>query len=425
MRNPLICCLVVLLLVVLMQEDAVSEPRIVFPKTDSWLMRTDTTGHELWSREFDTGQHAEFTVAKLTCDSGLVLLQGADTCDGTAAVRLIMTDMGGNIQWERCYHPVTDGHAGVATDIMQLRDGRFVLAGSFGWERSAWLMCLDRNGEGIWSRSYAISNVPAHVACSAIALLADGGFVLCGTASDSVAMRTADNRTSSWIIKVDSTGLRQWMHVYDHGDMSDLCSIAASSAGNISAVGFHAYREAHSNHIRMDSWRVIVDQLGSVIQDKPSHESNQSLARSVRLTPDDNFIYEGYAGDDVVLSRGAFPQEFLLEKTDTYGKVLWTQRYQGRMVSRMCPSQDNGYLLFGNELPGDDSTRYHFVKIDQLGAIQWSRESSVLHGGEPTLGGPCSGGYFFAGDHVTFSRSRRSCVPYASPTATEQDNTSK
>ena len=128
-------------------------------------------------------------------------------------VWLLRTDSRGDTLWTRQYGG-TDNDAG--SDIIGLPDGGFAFAGytySFsgqpGTRRDGWLVRLAPDGDTLWTRTFAGVHGQGGVFAS-VRVLPDGGFVMGGT-DDAL-------QGEGWVVQTDSLGNLVWQGTW--GDIT-------------------------------------------------------------------------------------------------------------------------------------------------------------------------------------------------------------
>jgi hypothetical protein len=147
--------------------------------TDFWLIKTDSSGKELWNRTFG-GPKDDFGYFVIQTRDGGYALAGITNCSGYGYedVWLIKTDSSGNIIWNKTYGGNLNDEAYF---IIQTKDG-YILAGStyaFGagqWD--AWLIKTDSSGKYLWRQTYGGNGDDQ---ATSMIMARDGEIVMSGT----------------------------------------------------------------------------------------------------------------------------------------------------------------------------------------------------------------------------------------------------
>ena len=168
-------------------------------QSDFWIVRTDGTGREIWSRTFGKGVDGRGRAILPTRDGGLLAVgeiqqkSEAETC-----ALLVKVDENGKELWIRTFGDGGDR----ATSVLEAEDGGYVVAGytlsSGNTNGSVWLAGFDAEGNRIWTRTcgdilegrgYSVREAP------------DGGYVVAGS-----ALSAGSGRRGALLIKVDARG---------------------------------------------------------------------------------------------------------------------------------------------------------------------------------------------------------------------------
>lgn len=95
-------------------------------ESDTWIIKTNAIGEEVWSQVFDLG-NMEFAYSiQQVNDEGFILVGSAVTGDSTCLF-LIKTDVNGEEEWNQVFG---SGSFVVGEFVQQTTDGGFIIAGA-------------------------------------------------------------------------------------------------------------------------------------------------------------------------------------------------------------------------------------------------------------------------------------------------------
>ena len=315
-------------------------------------------------------------------------------------------------QWERTYGgPANEW----AASVIQTSDGGYIIAGS-SESRSGtfcydiWIVKTDSSGNKEWDKKFGKSDDNEHA--YSIVQTSDGGYIIAGTAEHRIPWEKGlkglfeKREEKIWIIKIDSSGNKEWDRKFDNGSAS---SIVQTSDGGYAIGGSRLIKTDSSGN---EEWNrtyfgnsIIQVSDGYVVAGRSSLVKTDSLGNEVW-----NITYGGIESciwETIQTSDGGYALaglreldnksgEFWLMKIDSVGKEEWNKTYGSLKYEEarsVFQTSDGGYILAG--VTGADAW---LVKVDSQGNEEWSE----------TYGGPdvdkaesviqtSDGGYVFAG----------------------------
>jgi hypothetical protein len=186
----------------------------------------------LWSKTYGgTGYDYGFSVVQ-TSDGGYALAGFTNSFgSGKPDFLLVKTDSSGNQLWRKTYGGNGDDEA---VSVVQTGDGGYAIAGStmsYGaGDRDFWLVRTDSSGNELWSKTYGGAGSDG---VESMVLTSDGGYALaCYTSSFGAGSFDA------WLVRTDSSGNQLWSKTYG-GTVNDYASsIVLASDGGYALAGF-------------------------------------------------------------------------------------------------------------------------------------------------------------------------------------------
>lgn len=190
----------------------------------------------------------------------------------------------------------------------------------------------------------------------------DGGFVMCGMTLDSTF-------TDVYLMKTNYYGDTMWTKRYG-GVKNDWGTIVRQTTDNgfIIAGG----SESFGSGFEHDLYLLKTDSLGNLIWSTAYGDSHYESVFSVQETTDGGYILAGN------ISIGWTGQRDInVVKFDAIGNVIWTQIVGGandEYLNEIQQTLDGGFVLIANTNSfGAGNKDALLVKMDSVGAIQWSK----------------------------------------------------
>jgi len=192
---------------------------------DMWIIKTDSNGNQQWDRKTGGGSSEYGYCIRQTTDGGYIIAGYTDSFGaGQEDARLVKLDSGGNIAWIQNYGGTNDdrGHS-----VRQTSDGGFIMAGftksSGAGQADVYLIKTDNSGNLVWSQTYGGNSDDIG---NSVRQTTDGGYIIFGT-TDSYGA----GGTDAYLIKTDSSGVKQWESTYGTSGNDDGQCVQQTSDG--------------------------------------------------------------------------------------------------------------------------------------------------------------------------------------------------
>lgn len=320
--------------------------------TGSFLIKTDSLGDTLWTRDFDKMGRC----VQKTSDGGYVVVG-----EEYPYLWLLKTDMNGDTYWTRKYGE----REAIGYCVRQASKGGYFISGGTvppppAGRHVLWILRTDSLGDTLWTRSYQDSGY--YIGYS-LELTSDGGCIATGRAKGVP------------LIKVDSLGTTTWMktHILGNPEVVDAgYSIQMTSDDGyiISGIADEGglFTSGALFLLKTDS---LGDSLWAKIYDPTSV---WDAGASCHQTPDGGYIIAG-TQDFSIQHTG----KIWLLKTDSDGEMLWERTFEGDPDARgdcLALCSDGGYAVTGF-MSVNGSPDIVLIKTDSLGFVGVEESSSI------------------------------------------------
>jgi hypothetical protein len=208
--------------------------------SDILFIRTDANGDTIFTRSYGTVE-AEYGTSVVQLPNNDYLISGHQTTfvggPPQADALLIRTDSSGNMLWSKQYG---DSLWEDFTAIKILANGDFIVAGStvtFGaGSYDILLMQTDSSGTPVWSRAFGGSETDA---AYDLHILPNSDFIVSGyTESYGFGNYQGSDSTDIFLMKADAAGNLLWMNAYGDGLQDEAFRSNLASDGGILIAGF-------------------------------------------------------------------------------------------------------------------------------------------------------------------------------------------
>ena len=345
----------------------------------------------LWKRTFggidlDRGKSVVQTLDGGFIITGLTFSSSAGRND----LYLIKTDAFGYTEWEKKFG---GDKWEWGTSVHQMSGGGYVVfgtTGSFGaGNGDAWLIKTDSLGNLIWDKTFGGT---LNDKCRDGIITSDGGYIITGQAEAGPC-----GHGPLMIAKFDSNGIDKWNKTYQRGYYNEGYSIKQTSDGGYIILGGSA-------DISLDFWLLKTDSFGDTLWTRKYGGDFWDSGFSIQLTSDGGYILAGST------SNSDYIWNIRLIKTDNSGDLLWKKTYgsfyyecYGQSVQQTI---DGGYIVAGyTESYGAGGMDFWLIKTDSTGRVEWSE----TYGGSgddfaDVIQQTADGGYIVVGTTYSFGR---------------------
>ncbi len=312
---------------------AAASPVKIFNDSDSWIANYDSTGGQLWLKQFVFGNSNDYPSGIGVDSAGNVYLTGTSgyTTSGAGGgpknAWVAKYDDSGNQLWLKGVSAggATDNSYGIKVDSsgnVYLTGTYSSFIGTYPSVGGTWAAKYDSNGNQLWLKQVetATSAYP-----SDLALDSAGNLYLTGTTNGSLGGPNADIG-DIWATKYDSNGNQLWLKQFGSPEYDFRPNLALDSAGNLYLTGETNGSLGGPNAGSEDIWATKYDsngnqlwlkQFGTAKSDSPSDLAVDS-AGNVYLTGETKGALGG---------TNAGSEDIWATKYDSNGNQLWLKLF--------------------------------------------------------------------------------------------------
>ena len=262
--------------------------------TDSFIIKYDTNGNEIWTRQFGTTID-DFANSVVMADSGSIFVAGqiSNSQTGFFDGFLRKYDTDGNLIWTKQFGTSTaDFVTGVAADGTGVYTGGFTF-GTFPGQTSAgsfdaFIRKHDFNGDEIWTRQFGTSTQDL-----ALGLTADAtGVYIVGSTGGTLPGESVSS--GAFIRKYDTAGNEIWTRQFNSssGFAATVALAAAADGTNVFVSGHIAFAfPGHVSSGSIDAFVRMYDANGTLLSTRQFGTENSDSAAAISV--DGAGIYVG------------------------------------------------------------------------------------------------------------------------------------
>ena len=189
--------------------------------TNIYLIKADGSGNEIWNKTFGgTSNNWSYSVQQST-DGGYIIIGYTNSFgNGDADVYLIKTDGSGNELWSKTFGGTNDDGG---TSVQQTTDGGYIVTGytksSGNGDADVYLIKTDGSGNELWNKTFGGTYEDGGFD---VQQTADGGYIITGKTlyagsvnSDLYLIKTDGNGNVSSIFNIPSSSKRKLKRIVD------------------------------------------------------------------------------------------------------------------------------------------------------------------------------------------------------------------
>jgi hypothetical protein len=309
---------------------------------DIWVLKLDSNGDISWQKTYDMNNYDYASSIQQTADGGYIVAGAAAENNIIRSpdyayfsdILVLKLDSSGEISWQKTYGGSNDAGA---SSIQQTADGGYIVAGYTGkyipggypYLYDIWILKLDSSGNISWQKTYGGSYYDVS---RSIQQTADGGYIVDGFTDVCGGLCFG-----MLVLKLDSSGNVSWQKVYNDSDMD---SWETGSSIRQTADGGYvlAVPSWNGRVLITTTWLLKLDSSGDISWQKTygGGENEDYSASSIQQTTDGGYIVAGYTagytGDyyyydsDVLVlklnSRGEIPGCDIMHTNDAIIDIL-------------------------------------------------------------------------------------------------------
>ena len=304
-------------------------------ESDVYLIKTDSSGNELWSKTFGGISGDYGRSVQQTTDGGYIIAGHTGSFGaGGSDFYLIKTNADGIESWSKTFGSSRED---LAYSVQQTTDDGYIIAG-YTWQNSGWntyLIKTDALGIEEWHKLF--DKVGSIDQGSSVQQTKDGGYIIAGSA------QVVDHWDDVYLLKIDSSGNELWSKTFG-GDYEDNgSSVQQTEDGGYIIVG----NTNSPNYPWSDAYLIKTDALGNQLWSRTFGGIYDEYGYSVQQTDDGGYIITGQTNSYDIGDSGIY-----LIKTDAAGKGIWSKTFgNGYTIygHSVLQASDGGYIVAGSD----------------------------------------------------------------------------
>ena len=265
-----------------------------------YLIKTDGSGNEQWSKTFGGTENDYGFSVKQTSDGGYIICCSTlsfGNMNGQYDGYLIKTDDSGNEQWSKTF-----GGSGNEEfiSVIQTLDGGYILCGNY--DDDVYLVKTNGNGIEQWSKTFGGNG--GNDWGNSVQQTSDGGYIISG-----FTVSFGNGSSDVYLIKTDGSGNEQWTKTFGGTSEDEGYSVKQTTDGGYVIIGNTKSFVQYPNSIGYDIYLIKTDGSGNEQWFKSIGGTGYDGGYSIEQTTDGGYVITGYSetntngGDDVYLIK--------------------------------------------------------------------------------------------------------------------------
>ena len=242
-----------------------------------YLIRTDENGNEQWSKTFGNQQvESSGHTVQQSSDGGFIIVgRTYSIINESFDIYLIKTDGSGNEQWTKSLGGINHVE-GFSLDITS--NDEYIICGnkrnSVIGDSDIYLMKTDGNGDSLWTKTFGGNQFELSYS---VKETTDNGYIILGETES-----FGSGKTDFYLIKTDENGNYEWSQTYGGVEDDYGSSLDITSDGGFILCGV---TESFGINIQEDIWLIKTDDQGNITStfEIPLPNPNRKLEKTINL----------------------------------------------------------------------------------------------------------------------------------------------
>ncbi|MEG4115239.1 MULTISPECIES: SBBP repeat-containing protein [unclassified Microcoleus] len=316
---------------------AAASPVKIFNDSDAWVAKYDSTGSQLWLKQFVFGNSNDYPSCLGVDSAGNVYLTGTSgyttsgAGGGPKSAWVAKYDDSGNQLWLKGVnadtHDLSDGIKVDSSGNVYLTGTNYNFSKGYPPDVHTWAAKYDSNGNQLWLKQVgtADSDYPEITAPSDLAADSAGNLYLTGETNGSLGSPNAGSE-DIWATKYDSNGNQLWLKQFGSPEYDFRPNSALDSAGNLYLTGETNGSLGGPNAGSEDIWATKYDSNGNQLWLKQFGSPEYDFPSDLAVDNAGNVYLTG-STEGALGGTNAGGQDIWATKYDSNGNQLWLKQF--------------------------------------------------------------------------------------------------